>query len=136
MPSCNMRMSACGSTLRAKGSVSGSRIQHRDSCRAALPKPASCRYRQTVCRVRGQSHGASHRIASLRGSRTNVWGRERRRTEIVHHIAAEQRHDIISAGGGDEWVKVCGGDTARLSQVADGLAVVVVDVAGYLGLEE
>jgi hypothetical protein len=66
-----------------------------------------------------------------------VWGRERRRTEIVHHIAAEQRHDIISAGGGGEWVKVWWMRRVfRRSQVADGVTVVVVDVAGYLGLEE
>lgn len=78
-------MSVCGSTLGAKGRVSGSRIQHRDSCRAALPKPASWRYRQTA--------GGRQSCAHLCGE----W--DGKSTEIVHDIAAKQRHDIIRAGG-------------------------------------
>jgi hypothetical protein len=82
-------MSVCGWTFFAKGSESGSRIQHRDSCSAALPKPASWRYRQTVCEVRDGRHGAWYRAKGCVG----------KGTEIVHHIAAEQRHDIISDAG-------------------------------------
>jgi hypothetical protein len=32
----------CWETFFAKGSVSGSRIQHRESCSAAFPKPVAC----------------------------------------------------------------------------------------------
>jgi hypothetical protein len=86
-------MSVCASTFRAKGSVSGSRIQQRDSCSAALPKPASWRYRQTA--------GLSVRATAHRG-------RCGEGTEIVHHIAAEQRHDILSGDGTQCGVGVLG----------------------------
>lgn len=76
MPSWTRRTSACGSMLPAKGSVSGSRIQHRERWRAALPKPASWRYRHTRPRVRDA--GQSKRS-----------GRPGKGTEIVHRVATE-----------------------------------------------
>jgi hypothetical protein len=61
MPSCTSLMSVCGSMFFAKGSVSGSRIQHRESCRAALPKPASWRYRHTAHTHKSEGPGQSSR---------------------------------------------------------------------------
>jgi hypothetical protein len=57
-------MSVWESTFRAKGSVSGSRSQQRDNCSAALPKPASCRYRQTV-QVSERCYGAWAGVGEL-----------------------------------------------------------------------
>jgi hypothetical protein len=78
MPSWTRRTRAWGSMLPAKGSVSGSRIQHRERWRAALPKPASWRYRHTRPRVRDAGQGSG-------GPGTG--------TEVVDRVAAESlRH--------------------------------------------
>jgi hypothetical protein len=42
MPSWRRLTRVCWETFFAKGSVSGSRIQHRESCCAAFPKPVAC----------------------------------------------------------------------------------------------
>lgn len=81
MPSCTSLMSVCGSMFFAKGSVSGSRIQHRESCRAALPKPASWRYRHTA---HTSQKGQANRVVEWEGGKG---------TEIVHRVAAQSlRH--------------------------------------------
>jgi hypothetical protein len=98
-------MSVWESTLRAKGSVSGSRSQQRDSCSAALPKPASWRYRQTV-------------QVSERCSRYGAWAGVGGATEIVHHIAAEQRHDIVRGAG--NVMRAAGGGQRRGGRVLRG----------------
>jgi hypothetical protein len=106
MPSCTSLMRVCGSIFFANGSVSGSRIQHRESCSAALPKPASWRYRHTKVRVR-QAVDAGARDGV-------VWGSEC--TEIVHRVAAQSlRHGAFRARLMRSWttgVACVGGESA------------------------